>query len=151
MVRWRWSVSVGALGLAWTSLAGSLAASTPTVRCDYAQKIECTSTGCQPSAIAGAFLRTPMASDLVALTAGARDAASLPAIELCDAKGCTPIVVRAVRSGAFLNVAQDGGAHFVKVAMVDIPPGIRKGDFVEVAARFLTTTSYVGSCTALVH
>jgi hypothetical protein len=70
-------------------------------------------------------------------------------IQVCDAKGCAPIVVRAAVSGAFVNIAQDGGAHFVKVAMRDIPPGIRRGDFIEVAARFLTTVTYVGRCEAL--
>ena len=68
---------------------------------------------------------------------------------MCDGKGCTPIAVRAVPGGAFVNIAQDGGAHFVKVAMRDIPPGIRRGDFLEVAARFLTTATYAGSCPAL--
>jgi len=48
-----------------------------------------------------------------------------------------------------VNIAQDGGAHFVKVAMRDIPPGVRRGDFLEVAARFLTTVTYVGRCEAL--
>jgi hypothetical protein len=121
------------------------------VRCDYAQKIECTSAGCQPAPPGGAYLRLPAAAHLLVATARARDAASLPTIDVCDAKSCTPMAVRAARSGAFLNVAQEGGAHFVKVAMTDIPPGIRAGDFVEVAARFLTTTSYIGSCPAIVR
>ena len=85
----------------------------------------------------------------IAATQRAADAASLPTIQVCDGKGCTPIAVRAVRGGAFVNIAQDGGAHFVKVAMRDIPPGIHRGDFLEVAARFLTTATYVGSCPAL--
>jgi hypothetical protein len=37
------------------------------------------------------------------------------------------------------------------MAATDIPPGIHKGDFVEVAARFLTTATYVGSCPAVVR
>jgi hypothetical protein len=134
-------------GFALVLLAQAAAAGP--VRCDYAQRMDCTATGCQPTAVDGAFLRMAPAGALLAATARARDAASLPTIDVCDAKGCTPIAVRAARSGAFLNVAQDGGAHFVKVALVDIPPGIRAGAFIEVAARFLTTTSYVGSCPAL--
>jgi hypothetical protein len=62
---------------------------------------------------------------------------------------CSPIRVRAARSGAFLNIAQDGGAHFVKMALIDVGPGIRAGDFLEVAARFLTTSTYLGSCPAV--
>jgi hypothetical protein len=62
---------------------------------------------------------------------------------------CSPIRVRAARSGVFANIAQDGGAHFVKVAMTDVGPGVHAGDFLEVAARFLTTVTYVGSCPAL--
>jgi hypothetical protein len=104
------------------------------VRCEYAKTIECTASGCAA---------TPA-------TARAAGAVSLPTIRICDAKGCTPIAVRAARSGAFANIAQEGGAHFVKVALVDVPPGIRRGDFLEVSARFLTTVTYVGSCPALV-
>jgi hypothetical protein len=37
----------------------------------------------------------------------------------------------------------------VKVAATDIPPAIHKGDFVEVAARFLTTATHVGACPAV--
>ena len=106
-------------------------------------------SGCSAAPVAGAYLLLPDAATLVAATQRATDAASLPAIQVCDGKGCTPIAVRAVAGGAFLNVAQDGGAHFVKVAMRDIPPGIRRGDFLEVAARFLTTATYAGSCPAL--
>ena len=138
-----------AIGLA--AAAGDQAAVPAAVRCDYAQKIECTAAGCQPSAAAGAYLRLPDAATLVAATTRATTAAGLPSIEVCDAGGCTPIVVRAARGGAFVNIAQDGGAHFVKVAVADIPPGIHRGDFVEVAARFLTTATYVGSCPALVR
>jgi hypothetical protein len=120
------------------------------VRCDYASKIECTASGCAASPVAGAYLTLPDAPTLLAATARATGASNLPAIRICDAKGCTPIAVRAARSGAFANIAQEGGAHFVKVALVDVPPGIRRGDFLEVAARFLTTVTYVGSCPALV-
>jgi len=88
---------------------------------------------------------------LVDATARAAAGAALPTMDVCDTRGCTAIAVRAVRGGAFVNIAQDGGAHFVKVAATDIPPGIHKGDFVEVAARVLTTVTYVGSCPALVR
>jgi hypothetical protein len=120
------------------------------VRCDYVQRIECTASGCQAADVAGRHLRLPPLAVMVDTTARAASAAALPAIQVCDARGCTPIAVRAVRGGAFVNIAQDGGAHFVKVAAADVPPGIRKGDFVEVAARFLTTATFVGSCPALV-
>ena len=43
---------------------------------------------------------------------------------------------------------QSAGAHFVKVAMTDVGPGVHSG-FVEVAARFLATATCVGSCPAL--
>lgn len=119
------------------------------VRCDYTQKIECTSEGCQPAPPGGGYLLLQGASALVAATSRAANAAALPSIQVCDGKACAPIVVRAAVSGVFVNIAQDGGAHFVKVAMRDVAPGIRKGDFIEVAARFLTTVTYVGRCEAL--
>lgn len=119
------------------------------IRCDYTQKIECTSTGCRQGPPGPAYLRLAPASALVASTGRAATAASLPSIQVCDSGTCSPIVVRAAVSGMFVNIAQDGGAHFVKVAMRDVPPGIRKGDFIEVAARFLTTVTYVGRCEAL--
>jgi hypothetical protein len=125
------------------------------IRCDYSQRIECTSSGCAPAPIAGGHLILADAATLVAATARARDAASLPTIQVCDARACTPIAVRAVPGGAFVNIAQDGGAHFVKVAVQDIRGGrqsgtIGKGAFVEVAAQFLSTVTHVGSCPALV-
>lgn len=125
------------------------------IRCDYSQRIECSASGCAPAPIAGGHLILADAATLVAATARARDAASLPTIQVCDGKTCTPIAVRAVPGGAFVNIAQDGGAHFVKVAVQDIRGGgesatIGKGAFVEVAAQFLSTVTHVGSCPALV-
>lgn len=125
------------------------------IRCDYRQRIECTASGCASAPIAGGHLILADAATLVAATARARDAASLPTIQVCDARTCTPIAVRAVPGGAFVNIAQDGGAHFVKVAVQDIRGGggasapIAKGAFVEVAAQFLSTVTHVGSCPAL--
>jgi hypothetical protein len=135
--------------------AGAVGGHGGEVRCDYAQRIECAATGCAAAAVEGRYLLLPTADALVRATTAAKDAAGLPAIKVCDARGCTPIAVRAVAGGAFLNVAQDGGAHFVKVALRDVPtgsgsPGIRKGAFVEVAAQFLSTVTHVGSCPALV-
>jgi hypothetical protein len=136
--------------------AGAAPAPGREIRCDYAQRIECAASGCAAAAVEGRYLLLPSAAILMSATAAARDAASLPTIKVCDVRGCTPIAVRAVSGGAFLNVAQDGGAHFVKVAMRDIPSagrgeaGIRKGAFVEVAAQFLSTVTHVGSCPALV-
>jgi hypothetical protein len=143
-------------GRAGATLAGLLIAATPVasvcaadLRCDYTSKIDCTASGCAASAIAGAHLRLADAATLLAATQRATDASSLPTIQVCDGAACSPIRVRAARSGAFLNIAQDGGAHFVKMAMIDVGPGIRAGDFLEVAARFLTTATYVGSCPAV--
>jgi hypothetical protein len=122
------------------------------IRCDYSSRIDCTSTGCAAVQIDG-YLRLPPPSRLLEATARAASGSALPAIEVCTVNGCTPIAVRAARSGIFLNVAQDGGAHFVKIAMADAggPSGIRKGAFVEVAAQFLSTVTHVGSCPALVR
>jgi hypothetical protein len=136
-----------AAGIAAVAMAAAPAAD---VRCEYSSKIECTAAGCAAAPVAGAYLLVPDAATLIAASQRASDAASLPAIQVCDGKACTPIAVRAVIGGAFVNIAQDGGSHFVKVATRDIPPGIRRGDFLEVAARFLTTTTYTGSCPALV-
>jgi hypothetical protein len=139
------------------AVAALLIAAAPTapvraadVRCDYTRKIDCTASGCAVSPVSGAHLRLADAATLLAATQRAADASSLPIIQICDGAACSPIRVRAARGGAFLNIAQDGGAHFVKMAMMDVPPGIRAGDFLEVAARFLTTSTYVGSCPAVV-
>lgn len=127
------------------------------VRCEYTQRIECSGAGCRPVPVGSGYLRMPDTGALLTATARAANAAALPTIEVCDAAGCAPIVVRAGRSGAFVNIAQHDGAHFVKVAVADIAPGpgggpgIRKGDFLEVAARFLGTVTHVGRCPALVR
>jgi hypothetical protein len=139
-----------ALGAGQAALSPERHPRTADVRCDYVQRIECTAAGCQTADVAGGHLRLPPLAEMVDATARASSAAALPAIQVCDARGCTPIAVRAVRGGAFVNIAQDGGAHFVKVAVTDVPPGIHKGDFVEVTARFLTTATFVGSCPAIV-
>ena len=126
------------------------------VRCDYSQRIECSGAGCRPTAVGGGYLLSPDTATLLEATARASTAAALPTIKICDAGGCAPIVVRAGRSGAFVNIAQHDGAHFVKVAIADVAgqaggSGIRKGDFLEVAAQFLSTVTYVGRCPALVR
>ena len=95
------------------------------IRCDYTQRIECSAAGCAPAPVAGGHLILADAATLVAATVRARDAASLPTIQVCDGRTCTPIAVRAVPGGAFVNIAQDGGAHFVKVAVQDIRSGPR--------------------------
>ena len=153
MPRMPWLVVTVAVTTAAALQAAQRVAPAPSgaVRCDYLQKIECTAAGCQPSAAGGGYLRLAPVATLVDATARAAAGAALPTMDVCDTTGCTPIAVRAVRGGAFVNIAQDGGAHFVKVAATDIPPGIHRGDFVEVAARFLTTVTYVGSCPALVR
>ena len=138
-------LSTGHAGGAWQ---GGPAAP---IRCDYASRIECTSDGCGAAPVDG-YLRLPRASVLLDRTARATSGSALPTIEICTTSGCTPIAVRAARSGIFLNVAQDGGAHFVKIAMADGGgrTGIRTGDFVEVAAQFLSTVTHVGRCPAVV-
>jgi hypothetical protein len=60
------------------------------------------------------------------------------------------VTVRASVSGAFVNITQFDGAYFVKVGTVDLGPGSRVGDFVEVASTFLSTITYFGSCAAAV-
>ena len=136
--------------------AGAMAQrQTDPVRCDYAQRIECTAAGCAAAPVEG-YLRLRPASVLLGATMRATAPSELPTIDVCTAAGCTPIAVRAAKSGIFLNLAQEGGAHFVKVALADVPArtadraGIRKGDFVEVAAQFLGTVTHVGGCPAVV-
>jgi hypothetical protein len=148
-VRLAWAL--GAMVLVTSGARGPGAAQASPVRCEYTSRIECTSAGCAAAAVDG-YLRIPPAATLLAATARATSAAALPAIEICTAAGCTPIAVRAARSGIFLNIAQEGGAHFVKIAMADGGgrTGIRKGDFVEVAAQFLSTVTHVGRCPAIV-
>lgn len=146
---WTVAIALAALAPGEPSLTQGGPRRAGEIRCDYTQKIECTSAGCQPGPPGQAYLRLAPASALVAATGRAANAAALPAIQVCAGGTCAPIAVRAAVSGAFVNIVHDGGAHFVKVAMRDVPPGIRKGDFIEVAARFLTTVTYVGRCEAL--
>lgn len=151
---------VASLVILASAAGGATGAGTPPVpdvRCDYAQRIECTGAGCRPTPVGSGYLLMPDTGALLAATARAANASGLPTIKICDAGGCSPIVVRAGRSGAFVNIAQHDGAHFVKVAVADVAgatgsgAGIRKGDFLEVAARFLSTVTYVGRCPALVR
>ena len=64
------------------------------LRCDYSSRIECTASGGAAAPVAGGYLLLPDAATLIAATQRAADAASLPTIQLCDGKGCTPIAVR---------------------------------------------------------
>lgn len=136
----------------WTlAILAAIAAApgAPEIRCAYTSAIECSASGCAAVSTAGGYLLLADTATLIAATQRATDAASLPTIQVCNAQGCTPIPVRAARGGAFVNIAQDGGARFVRVAIQDIPPGVRRGDFLEVGARFLTTITYTGSCPAI--
>ena len=148
----------GCLSVAVTAIAAPQPSAAPphAVRCDYAQRIECSGAGCRPVPVGSGYLRMPDTAALLTATARAASAAALPTIDICDAGGCTPIAVRAGRSGAFVNIAQHDGAHFVKVAVADVAgagggPGIRRGDFIEVAAQFLGTVTHVGRCPAVVR
>ena len=103
---------------------GRLCAGAADVRCDYTSKIECTASGCAAAPVAGGYLLLPDAATLIAATQRAADAAGLPTIQVCDGKRLhRRSRVRAVPGGAFVNIAQDGGAHFVKVAMRGHPAG----------------------------
>lgn len=146
-----------AVAVAATAAPDRAAAQAREVRCEYTQRIECSGAGCRPVPVGGGYLLLPDTAALLNATNRAANAATLPTIKVCEAGGCTPIVVRAGRSGAFVNIAQHDGAHFVKVAVADIAgrpgggPGIRKGDFLEVAAQFLGTVTHVGRCPAVVR
>jgi hypothetical protein len=143
--------------VAAVAATGRASAQPREVRCEYTQRIECSGAGCRPVPVGSGYLQMPDTAALLTATARAGSAAALPTIKVCDAGGCAPIVVRAGRSGAFVNIAQHDGAHFVKVAVADVAgasgagPGIRKGDFLEVAAQFLGTVTHVGRCPALVR
>ncbi len=120
-------------------------------RCTYSRKIECSASGCQDSPIGSAYLLVPKIESLVSATIRAEGPGRLPIIRRCDSKGCSPVVVRASRSGAFVNVSQFDGAYFLKVGTVDLTPDARLGDFVEVASTFLSTITYFGSCAAAMN
>jgi hypothetical protein len=88
---------------------------------------------------------------LIAATIRAEDGSELPTIRRCDAKGCSPVGVRASPSGGFVNVTQHDGAYFLRVSTVDLGRGANAGDFMEVASQFLATITYFGSCEAIVR
>ena len=87
---------------------------------------------------------------LASATIRADSVAKLPTIRRCDAIGCSPVVVRALLSGAFTNVTAESGGYFLKFAAVDLGDlGAPVGDFVEVASQCLGTITYFGSCPAV--
>jgi hypothetical protein len=125
-------------------------------KCDYRRVIICASSGCKEGEIGSAYLLVPPVGLLTAATNRADRVAGpprppLPTIQRCVAKGCSPVVVRAVLNGAFINISQDNGAYFLKILTVDLGEGNRIGDFVEVASTFLSTITYFGSCKPAVN
>lgn len=131
--------------------AGSVVLAQPEdVRCNYTRKIECSAPGCHNGVVGAAYLLLPRLEALRSATIRAKGAADLPTIRRCDAKGCSPVVVRATLSGAFTNITQYNGAYFLKIASVDLGDlGPPVGEFVEVTSLFLGTITYFGSCKAV--
>jgi hypothetical protein len=70
---------------------------------------ERTASSCQNGAICSAYLLLPRVDSLTAATIRADGVSELPTIRRCDAKGCSPVVVRASVSGRFVNVSSTGG------------------------------------------
>ena len=96
-----------------------------TCRCDYAGRDRVHGIRDVAAApVAGGYLLLPERGDPHRRDP-ARRGRRQPAeeIQLCDAKGCTPIAAPAVLGGAFVNIAQDGGAHFAKVGDARHPAG----------------------------
>jgi len=120
------------------------------LRCNYLRKVECTQSGCQAGEVGSAYLLLPHVDALFGATIAADRVSELPTIRRCDSKGCSPITVRASLSGAFVNITQQDGAYFMRIATVDVDDGFRSGDFVEVASIMLATITYYGSCPGVV-
>ena len=116
------------------------------VRCDYARKFQCAPSGCEEGEVGSAYLLVPKVDALLSATIQADGPADLPSIRRCDSSGCSPVTVRATRSGAFVNVSAGGGGYFLKFLAIDFDEGVRRGDFVEVASTFLGAINYFGSC-----
>jgi hypothetical protein len=45
-----------------------------------------------------------------------------------------------------VNVVQNDGSYFLKIATVTVGENLRAGDFVEVASQLLGTVTYFGFC-----
>ena len=146
----RRTVSFLALGIASLTVDAPVVSQDNEFKCSYSRKVECAASGCQETPVGSAYLLLPKIDSLVSATIRADGAAQLPTIRRCDSKGCSPVVVRASLSGAFVNISQFDGAYFLKIGTVDLGPGSRVGDFVEVASTFLNTITYFGSCAAAV-
>jgi hypothetical protein len=117
------------------------------LRCDYKRKIECSASGCEETSIGSQYLLLARLESLRSSTLRSGGVVRLPTIRRCDAKGCSPVVVRATLSGAFTNISSDGGGYFLKFASVDLGDlGPPVGDFVEVESQLLSTITYFGSC-----
>jgi hypothetical protein len=144
------SISLVGLGILSLVLGTPLVSQGNEFKCGYSRKIECSASGCQETAVASAYLLLPKIDSLISATIRADGASQFPTIRRCDSKGCSPVTVRASVSGAFVNISQFDGAFFVKIGTVDLGPGSRVGDFVEVASTFLSTITYFGSCAAAV-
>lgn len=130
--------------------SSSLAAQANELRCDYTKKFECGASGCVSASIGSAYLLLPHLDSLTSDTTRADGPSGLPTIRRCDGKGCSPVVVRATLSGAFVNISQYDGAYFLKVSTIELGKDLKLGDFVEVASQFLSTITYLGSCRAIV-
>jgi hypothetical protein len=150
-LRWRSSL---ALGLLIVLALGKAHAQTDEIRCDYTRRVDCDAKSCTNQALSGNYLLLPpladllLQSDLVDLADVTGDNPKLPAIRRCDAKGCSPVPVRATMPGAFVDLNQDSGSYFVRFAALDLSNlgGPKAGDFIEVAPTFLSTITYFGSC-----
>jgi hypothetical protein len=116
-------------------------------RCTYTRKVECDAVGgCKPSPTGSSYLLIPHPDSMVVATMLAGSSrGDLPQIRRCDAKGCTPVEVTAIRSGMFINVGSTSGGHYLKIA--DLTMGdLKKGMFIESATLFLGAVTYWGSC-----
>lgn len=146
----RRNVGLVVAGIACLTFDAPLLSQSDEFKCKYSRKVECGASGCQETPVGTAYLLLPRIDSLVSATIRADDTPQLPTIRRCDSKGCSAVVVRASPRGAFVNISQFDGAYFIKIGTVDLGPGSRVGDFVEVASTFLSTITYFGSCAGAV-
>jgi hypothetical protein len=123
------------------------------IRCAYERKVECGPARCRDSHVHSAYLLLTDLDALVTATIRANGVSDLPSIRRCDPDGCTPVVIRATRSGAFVNIAGDSSSYLLKVLATDLGEfgaPLKLGDFLEVTSLYLRTATYFGSCSITV-
>src|SRR6266498_4403590 len=83
------------------------------VRCDYVNRQACFREGCKPANLPGNYVLVP---SIAALNSAARGTGGKVDLRLCDPQGCTPVAMRVLLDGEFMELTQaNGGVQYMKL------------------------------------